>query len=152
MGWFKSVIILLVLLSVGHGSAPMPPATALAPEMTTARINGRKLALEIASTPSRQYRGLSNRDSLCADCGMLFNFTDSGQKSFVMRDMRFPLDIIFIDNGVIKNIAADLPPEGDRPSQIYQSAGAADQVLELNGGYCARYNIRAGDRIEWPAD
>jgi len=111
------------------------------------RINQQEIQVEIASTLDRQYRGLSGRESICADCGLLFNFSDSEVRSFVMRDMEFPLDIIFIEDGVIKNIAAALKPEGSKPTRIYASTGSVDQVLEVNGGYCERYNIKPGDSI-----
>lgn len=110
-------------------------------------INRQEIKIEMASTPEQQYQGLSGRKEICADCGMLFDFSESGPKTFVMRNMRFPLDIVFIDNGVIKNIAANLEPEGGAPKNFYKSAGAADQVLEVNGGYCAKYDIKPGDKI-----
>lgn len=112
------------------------------------KINQQEIKVEIASTLKQQYRGLSGRKSICADCGMLFNFSDSGVRAFVMRDMKFPLDIIFIENGIIRNIAANLEPEGNNPMRIYESDGPANQVLEVNGGYCQKYNIRPGDRIQ----
>jgi len=141
MGWLKIFIFIMILMSSVH-HRPLELAT------TTVQIGNQDLEVEVASTFSQQYQGLSGREAICADCGMLFNFSDYGPKSFVMRNMKFPLDIIFIDNGVIKNIAANLPPEGDRPAMIYQSAGAANQVLEVNGGYCAAHNIQAGDFIK----
>lgn len=112
-----------------------------------AMINQREITIETAVTPEQQYQGLSGREAICADCGMLFDFSESGPKTFVMRNMRFPLDIIFIDNGVIKNIAANLEPEDSAPRNFYESTGAADQVLEVNGGYCAKYDIKPGDKI-----
>ena len=111
------------------------------------KVNGQEINVEIASTPEQQYQGLSDRREICAACGLLFVFPDAGIKSFVMRNMNFPLDIIFIDNGTIKNIAANLKPEGSEPKNIYESAGAANQVLEVNGGYCEKYNIKPGDKI-----
>lgn len=141
MGLFSNIIIWLALLLATAGSADNRQETALV------AINQQKIKVEIAATFDQHYRGLSGRAALCADCGLLFNFTDSGQKSFVMRNMNFPLDIIFINRGVIQNIAENLEPEGNDPQHIYRSAGAADQVLEVNGGYCEKYNIRAGDKI-----
>jgi hypothetical protein len=141
MGLLKSIIILLTLLSAAGRPAADNLGTGLA------AINQQKIKVEIASTFSQHYQGLSGRASLCADCGLLFNFTDSEQKSFVMRNMNFPLDIIFINQGVVQNIAENLEPEGNDPQHVYRSAGEADQVLEVNGGYCEKYNIRAGDKV-----
>jgi len=112
------------------------------------KLAGREIKAEVVDTPAERYQGLSGRDHLCADCGMLFDFPDDIEKSFVMRNMKFPLDIIFISRGIIKNIAAGAPPEGAQPARTYNSDGSADQVLELNGGYCASHNIKPGDRLE----
>lgn len=112
------------------------------------KLAGREIEVEVADTPEERYQGLSGRDRLCVDCGMLFNFPDDIEKSFVMRNMKFPLDIIFISRGIIKNIASGAAPEGNSPIRTYNSDGSADQVLELNGGYCASHNIKPGDRLE----
>ena len=113
-------------------------------------IDGQELKIEIASTDSDQYRGLSNRDSLCSGCGMLFDFSDYDKLAFVMRDMRFPLDIIFINNNKVINIAANLAPEGNKPKNIYYSNGKANRVLEVNSGYCEKNGIKVGDNISEP--
>ena len=123
------------------------PAVPL-PLIQNIKLAGYNIRAEVAVTASERYQGLSDRDSLCADCGMLFNFTDDSEKSFVMRNMKFPLDIIFINQGEIKKIAANLSPEGARPTKSYDSDGPATQVLEVNAGYCASHNIKVGDRLE----
>jgi uncharacterized membrane protein (UPF0127 family) len=81
---------------------------------------------------------------------MLFVFSDSSERSFVMRNMRFPLDIIFINNNVVTKIYRDLPPEGNDPKNIYSSDGPADMVLELNAGEANRLNLQEGEEINIP--
>jgi hypothetical protein len=112
------------------------------------RLAGNSLSVEVVSTPGGLYQGLSGRKSLCPDCGMLFNFSDESERDFVMRNMEFPLDIIFIDQDEVKSISAAASPEGPRPTKIYSSVGPARQVLEVNAGYCASHDIKPGDRIE----
>lgn len=110
-------------------------------------IKQQRIRAEVVSSPAALYRGLSDRVELCQDCGLLFNFRDSEEREFVMRNMKFPLDIIFINKGQIINIAADLEPEGSNPQKIYRSAGPANQVLEVNGGYAQRFGLEIGDQI-----
>jgi uncharacterized membrane protein (UPF0127 family) len=110
-------------------------------------IKNQIIKAEVVSSPVKEYLGLSNRESLCKNCGMLFVFSDAGEKNFVMRNMNFSLDIIFINKNKIINIAANLPPEGSNPKNIYQSIAPADKVLEINGGDSRKYNIKAGDSI-----
>jgi len=114
---------------------------------STVKVNGRIIKVEESSSALDQYLGLSNRPSLCADCGMLFIFPDKQEREFVMRKMNFPLDIIFLNDGKIINIAANLKPEGDNPAIRYKSLSPADKVLELNGGYSEKYGIKAGDTV-----
>ena len=64
--------------------------------VTDVRINQHLIKTEIARTPYQFYQGLSKRARICVDCGMLFVFSDFDERTFVMRDMNFPLDIIFI--------------------------------------------------------
>jgi hypothetical protein len=111
------------------------------------RIKGAEIKVEVAADPISRYNGLSRRDSLCPDCGMLFKFNDSAEREFAMREMEFPLDIIFINQGQIIKIAKNLPAEGKSQINIYSSDGLADSVLEVNAGYCARQGITAGDFI-----
>ena len=144
------VTILMAIFLAVSGNDPSSKAASAdnrEERYAVVQVNRRELKVEIASDFKEQYQGLSNRSAICADCGMLFVFPDSGVKSFVMRRMEFPLDIIFIDNGVIRNIAANLEPEGAAPQNIYESAGPADQVLEVNGGYCERHDIKPGDKV-----
>ncbi|MHB8903662.1 MAG: DUF192 domain-containing protein [Patescibacteria group bacterium] len=113
----------------------------------TLQINNQTVNIEIAENDAQWYRGLSNRDSLCADCGMYFIFPTKDKLDFVMRDMRFPLDIIFIKDNQIINITSNLVPEGSKPANIYYSDGDANRVLEVNGGYCNKHGIKAGDLV-----
>ncbi len=64
---------------------------------TVLLINNHKISAEVADNQAEQARGLSNRDSLAPDAGMLFVFEQPGRPGFWMKDMLFNLDIIWID-------------------------------------------------------
>jgi len=111
------------------------------------QANDQPISVELAQTAAARYQGLSNRQDLCYDCGMLFVFPDSSEQTFVMRNMKFPLDIIFIaDNKVVK-IASEAQPEGKEPQVLYESGQPVDYVLELNGGYASKNDIQVGSQI-----
>ncbi len=112
-------------------------------------INGREIQVEIADTPESQYNGLSNRESLPADYGMLFIFGDKRKRTFVMREMNFPLDIVWIDGNTIIGISKNLPPEGERYKNSYKSPGPADYVLEVNAGFADKNNIKIGNNVNF---
>jgi len=115
----------------------------------TVSIQEKTIKVEFVTTAADMYRGLSGRNYLCSDCGMLFDFPNSGERKFVMRDMKFPLDIVFISNGRIIKIDANLVPAGDKPEIIYSSEGEVNQVLELNAGYTTQNNINVGDFVSF---
>jgi len=112
-------------------------------------IRGRTIGVEIADEMREQIAGLSGRESLCPDCGMLFVFPDKQVRHFWMKNMNFPLDIIWIGDGKILNISENLSPEGESPEKIYTSTLPANYVLEVNAGFAERHGIKVGDGIEY---
>ncbi len=112
-------------------------------------IKGREMNLETVSDAIGMYRGLSGRPSLCADCGMVFNFPDSAPRRFTMRGMLFPLDIIFLNQGKIVSILTNLPPDPPGQPSDYP-APDSDQVLEINAGMAEELGLEIGDNLKLP--
>lgn len=111
-------------------------------------IIGEKLVkVEIADTAIKQMQGLSDRKSLKNDEGMLFIFQNKQIRSFWMKNMNFPLDIIWIDDGKIVKIDKDCPPKGDVPDITYSSLIPVNYVLEMNAGFSESNNVNIGDKI-----
>jgi uncharacterized membrane protein (UPF0127 family) len=96
-----------------------------------------------------QYRGLSGRNKIAADEGMLFLFADTSDRTFVMRKMNFPLDIVFIRDHRIINLYHDLPPEDAHPSSSYHSGAPVDAVLEINAGRSQACRLGVGTLVSW---
>jgi uncharacterized membrane protein (UPF0127 family) len=107
--------------------------------------------VRIAANEAQRYTGLSDTESLGPDEGMLFVHDEEDTHTYVMRDMDFALDIIFIDaNGTITTIRhADPPPEGESYSERYSGRGR--YVLEVNRGWANRTGVSVGDTVELPA-
>jgi len=112
-------------------------------------INNKRIQVEVVDTAEAQYRGLSNRENLCQDCGMLFVFGDKQMRTFVMRDMKFSLDIIWIDEDKIIKIDKSLLPEGPDPINKYSSKEPVDYVLEVEAGFADKNNIKIGDEVNF---
>ena len=111
-------------------------------------IGDVKLAVEIADEPSEQTQGLSGREKMAEDEGMLFVFPQPFIASFWMKDMRFSLDFIWLDeNGVIIAITPYISP--DTYPQTFQPPSPVKYVLEVNAGWSTRYNIKAGDIVSF---
>jgi len=108
-----------------------------------------KFLVELALEPAQQYRGLSERESLAKNRGMLFIFAPPSDETFVMRKMNFPLDIIFIKDHRVVNLYHNLPPEGKDPENSYHSGVPIDAVLEINAGLSRDCRLGVGSEITW---
>lgn len=109
-------------------------------------IKEKKFKIEIAETAREKALGLGGRDSLCRKCAMLFIFFEKGRYSFWMKEMLFPLDIIWFDSSdgkirhIEKNVPADFKGALNPPSEV-------DRVLEISGGLADEYGIQMGDEV-----
>lgn len=146
--------IWLVLLMLVALAAPTPPVGGVevnpplptAPLVLAGRVN---LTVEVARKPEEQIRGLSGRPGLKPGHGMLFVYDRSQPVSIWMKDMRFPLDIVWIRDGRIVKIEKHAPPlTPTRPERIYTAT--ADLVLEVPAGFTDRKRIRVGDTVQAP--
>jgi len=111
-------------------------------------IGDTKIKVEIADTLEEMKNGLSNRESLDKDKGMLFIFAEPGQPAFWMKDMKFPIDIIWILNDRVVDIAPDLPVVAGEFLSTYIPKEPANYVLEVNAGFAEEHDIRVGDKVE----
>jgi len=99
----------------------------------------------IADTFDKRYTGLSTTSSLGSNEGMLFIHNSEGRRGYVMRDMAFPIDIVFIDaDGEITTIH-HAEPDDDGTFR-----GTAKYVLEVPHHYTTANEIAVGDRVEIP--
>ena len=117
-------------------------------------IDGEDFRLELATTPSERYQGLSGREVIPEDGGMLFVFPYEAEQSFVMRNCPVPIDIIFLGptGRVLATHAMRVEPPETRsnPSVYYRSGGRALFAIELAGGSLERLNVERGERIDLP--
>ncbi|OGY26301.1 MAG: hypothetical protein A2Z42_04365 [Candidatus Woykebacteria bacterium RBG_19FT_COMBO_43_10] len=118
----------------------------------TLEINGTRITAEIAKTPREVARGLSGRDSLGETNGMLFYLGSRRNATFWMKDMKFPIDIIWIDKEIIVYIVENAPVPTQNNIPAYTPDKLATHVLEVNAGFVSEHNIRIGDSIEITGD
>lgn len=113
-------------------------------------IDNHTYSVELATTAAQQQQGLSGRTSLPQNQGMLFIFQTANRYPFWMKDMKFPLDMIFMNNGKIVAIFNNVPvPKGTNPNlPTYTPASPANQVLEINAGQAKKYKFKNGDTVK----
>ncbi len=115
-------------------------------QQATVHIGTATVIAEVAATDDARSRGLSGRDQLGADRGMLFVFDRPAPQVFWMEGMRFPLDIIWINDGKVVDVAENVPvPEG--PPTVLTPTSFATHVLEVNAGFAAQAGVRYGTDV-----
>lgn len=113
--------------------------------------NGTTVTAEVAASLADQQRGLSGRDSLAADAGMLFPINPPAVQTFWMHQMKFPIDIIWIKDGRVIGFQLNVPVStGEDPEPLYRSPGAVDDVLEVNAGFIAKNGIQVSMPVQIP--
>ncbi|GAB6860868.1 DUF192 domain-containing protein [Haloplanus litoreus] len=142
--------------ATADGTTPTATTTVSTPgsnyETTTVELidaNGTQLAtvdVWVADSLPKRYTGLSDTTALEPGQGMLFVHGSEGDRSYVMRDMAFPLDIVFVAaDGTITTIHH--APVHDGSGDLKQYSGRARYVLEVPMGYTNRTGVDVGDRV-----
>ena len=109
-------------------------------------INNRRLIVEVAATPDSRKCGLSHRQSLPGNHGMLFIYPSPLPLVFWMKDTVIPLSIAFMDkNGRIISIQKMTPLQTEAR---YRSPRPAPYALEVNQGWFEAQEISIGSKIE----
>lgn len=107
-------------------------------------IGNHRMYPEIVSSRKSLEKGLGGRNALCSSCGMLFEFQRAGKYAFWMKNMKFPLDIIWIFQGKIVHIEKNIQPDFVGTLAPLEEA---DEVLEINAGNVDGLGIKIGDTI-----
>ena len=149
-------------------STPAPTATATTVDTPTPRleptptrrpplgdpvlmVGDQPFRIEFAITFEEQSRGLSARDRLDPDAGMLFVFSRERRRSFWMKGTLIPLDLIYLDgNGTIVSIHTMQPEPGAQDAFLtrYTSEGPALYALEVNAGVANELDLQPGDLFD----
>lgn len=109
-------------------------------------INNRVFNVEVADTKAGRERGLSGHKPLLENGGMFFIFPKSDKHGFWMKDMTFPIDIIWIDeNFKVVHIEKSVSPE-TYPKVFYPDSPAM-YVLEVSDGQASALGLRVGDHV-----
>jgi len=111
-------------------------------------IRTARVSTEIVRGPVEMARGLGGRELLQWDHGMLFPYERPDFLSFWMKDMRFSIDIVWIREGRIVDIAHRVPWSPEGPGPTLRPRELADTVLEVSAGYAEAHGWRHGDRVE----
>ncbi len=107
----------------------------------------KKIDIEIADNDKKRIQGLMYRSYMPDSVGMLFIFDVCRKQSFWMKNTIISLDIIFInEDKQIVTIQKFAEPYNERPVPSFKDA---IYVVEVNAGFCEKYNIKESDFISF---
>jgi uncharacterized protein len=121
-------------------------------------VNSFELTADLAITDDQKAEGLAVKDHLKENEGMLFVSEQPSRQSFWMKDMKFPIDIIWLDsNGTVVHIEHNLQPcvsilnpaASIRNCPIYTPDNDSQYVLETVAGFSQKHNVKIGTNIDF---
>src|SRR3989338_1799538 len=138
-----AIVLIFILVSYHFFNSQGPSLR----KIEYVNIAGQNIKVELAVTEAEQELGLSGRSGLKEDEGMLFIFAESGRHPFWMKDMKFPIDIIWLnENMSIVYIKKDARPESY--PKIYSPDKDSKYVLEVVSGFADKNNLKIGDEAK----
>ncbi|MCX6779743.1 MAG: DUF192 domain-containing protein [Candidatus Magasanikbacteria bacterium] len=114
-------------------------------------INNRALNVLVSDNIKHWVKGLGGRKDLGEYDGMIFLFPSAVQHVFVMRDMQFPIDIIWIKDNKIVDMAPNVPLDPvttEAELTPYAARDISNSVLELKAGSMDNLHLKIGDNVQ----
>lgn len=147
-----ALVLLLIMLLCGCGSP-----SALSGQTIDVRIADRTFELEIAADDPARFQGLSDREHIPADGGMLFVYPRETTLTFVMRRCLVPIDLLFLDadGRVVRMHAMTVEPYDTPEADLARYSSApypAQFAIEVAGGTIRELGVTAGEKIALPLD
>ena len=114
-------------------------------------VNGFDIKADLAINSDQHMKGLSIKNNLRENEGMLFMFERAAKYGFWMKDMKFPLDIIWLDNNrTVVHIQHDLGPcHSDFQCPTYTPQKDSLYVLETVAGFSQKHRVNIGTPIDF---
>lgn len=144
-------IILLIsalvgLLATGILGGSVLPHTPENIFLKTISIDGTPVKVEVADTPEERQQGLSGRQRIAENEGMLFTFDEADRYGIWMKEMLFPIDVYWLnEQGTIVDMWEYARPESY--PNVYEPSEPAKYIVEVVGGFSEVYNVEIGDKV-----
>lgn len=146
-------VIVVAAVASGHRTPKVVPniksAVQPAPAHKIVTIAGQAINAEVPITPAQKEKGLGGRAGLAPDQGMLFVFEKPGQYFIWMKDMKFPIDILWISSShTVVGVERDVKPN-TYPSKFANKDKPAQYVLELKANRSTELGVTLGTAVDF---
>ncbi len=127
------------------------PEAKASPEVIALTLpSGKELQVEVMVKDEDRAMGLMFRPSLALDRGMLFLFEESDFHGIWMKNCKFPIDILWLDQArTVVHVENSVPPCKAEPCPVYQPLRKAAYVVELNAGQARREGASVGSAVRF---
>lgn len=147
-----NIFLVLFLIFLGLGFFAFQFFRSYSPSLSgyqtaKVKVGGVQYLAHVADTAILRAKGLSGRKELKEGEGMLFIFEKEGEYGFWMKDMLFPIDIIWIAGKRVVGFSENLSHEKSQQSVIYNPPEPVDMVLEVSAGQVKNSRIKIGDSV-----
>jgi hypothetical protein len=140
----KKIAALLFAAAMACGVASAQDAPQMNLPRAKLSAGMHQIDAQVAATPEQRSTGLMFRKEMPQHEGMLFVFEQPSMQCFWMKNTLLPLTAAFVaDDGTIVNLA-DMKPQ---TTDSHCSAKPVRYVLEMNQGWFAKKNIKAGFKL-----
>jgi uncharacterized membrane protein (UPF0127 family) len=138
------IVIALIILIAGLYYISIRKYSLYGNPIKSVTIRNTDMYLEVVRDREKMEKGLGKRAGICEDCGMLFVFAKTGKYSFWMKDMQFPLDILWLLDGRIVKIEKNVQPSF---AGVLVPSEEANAVLEVNASKSEELSLKIGDMV-----
>lgn len=109
-------------------------------------IGTESLVVAHARTPEELKQGLSGTEELEENTGMLFFLLEEEIPAFWMKDMNYPIDIIWIGSDkLVRGVSENVRPESF--PQTFSPQEPVSYVLEVPAGFVEEHSIYIGTLV-----
>ncbi|KKU04853.1 MAG: hypothetical protein UX06_C0007G0008 [Candidatus Giovannonibacteria bacterium GW2011_GWA2_45_21] len=140
--YFIFLVLMLPLIIFWRPTAQTTPNT------SSLTVGNTKISVEIAKTPAELTRGLSGRTDLAENFGLFFIFPYADTHGIWMKEMNFPIDIIWLDEN-FQIIAIKENAKPDSYPEVFTPTTPALYVLEIPVNFVQKHKIFVGKTIKF---
>lgn len=117
---------------------------------TQLQLPEQTVRLTVAQSPAQLERGLGDWERINENEGMLFELGKKEIPYFWMKNVEFPIDIIWVDGSTIIDISQGVQPQpgvSDNELTLYMPSEPVDRVIEVTSGFASKYGLSIGDEL-----
>jgi uncharacterized membrane protein (UPF0127 family) len=153
MKWLRLIVVGGL---IGLGASTFVKVSMANPSLCTAayrhdltiKIGDNYINAEVPENAQKKETGLSGRACIGPDQGMLFVFSKPDKYDFWMKDMKFPIDIVWLnENKMVIDVTPELSPS--TYPKTFTSKDLSKYVLELQAGRAQQLNIGEGTQLQF---